>query len=48
MARHAVSSRMPDTPSDEALVAAYLDEADDQAFRQLVERYQNQIFGYIM
>lgn len=35
-------------PTDEELVTAYLEEGDERAFRQLVERYQDQIFGYIM
>lgn len=35
-------------PSDEELVTAYLEEGDEQAFRQLVERHENQIFGYLM
>jgi len=34
--------------TDEELVTAYLDEADEQAFRQLVERHQDRIFGYLM
>jgi RNA polymerase sigma-70 factor (ECF subfamily) len=35
-------------PTDEALVTAYLEEDDDQAFRRLVERHQDRIFGYLM
>jgi len=35
-------------PTDEELVTAYLEEDDDQAFRQLVERHQDRIFGYLM
>jgi RNA polymerase sigma-70 factor (ECF subfamily) len=35
-------------PSDEELVTAYLEEDDEQAFRQLVERHQDRIFGYLM
>ena len=35
-------------PTDEELVSAYLDESDEQAFRQLVERHQDRIFGYLM
>ncbi|RMH50837.1 MAG: sigma-70 family RNA polymerase sigma factor [Bacteroidetes bacterium] len=35
-------------PSDEELVAAYLDRGDQQAFRTLVERHQERIFGYLM
>ena len=35
-------------PSDEDLVTAYLDRGDEQAFRQLVERHQDRIFGYLM
>ncbi len=33
---------------DEALVAAYLDEDDQDAFRKLVERHQERVFGYLM
>ncbi len=35
-------------PSDEDLVTAYLERDDEQAFRQLVERHQDRIFGYLM
>ncbi len=35
-------------PTDEELVSAYLDESDEQAFRRLVERHQDRIFGYLM
>jgi RNA polymerase sigma-70 factor (ECF subfamily) len=35
-------------PSDEDLVTAYLERGDEQAFRQLVERHQDRIFGYLM
>ncbi|MFB6099060.1 MAG: RNA polymerase sigma factor [Salinibacter sp.] len=35
-------------PTDEELVTAYLEEGDDQAFRRLVERHQDRIFGYLM
>ncbi len=35
-------------PTDEELVSAYLDESDEQAFRCLVERHQDRIFGYLM
>lgn len=35
-------------PSDEELVAAYLDRGDQRAFRTLVERHQERIFGYLM
>lgn len=35
-------------PTDEELVTAYLEEGDEQAFRQLVERHQDRIFGYLM
>jgi len=34
--------------SDEQLVTAYLERGDQQAFRVLVERYQEQIFGYLL
>lgn len=35
-------------PTDEALVAAYIDEDDQEAFRQLIERHQERVFGYLM
>lgn len=35
-------------PSDEELVTTYLEEGDENAFRQLVERHQDRIFGYLM
>lgn len=35
-------------PTDEALVAAYLDRGDQAAFRLLVERHQERIFGYLL
>jgi len=35
-------------PSDEALVTAYLEEGDQQAFRTLVNRHESQIFGFLM
>lgn len=35
-------------PTDEELVTAYLEEEDEEAFRTLVERHQEQIFGYLM
>jgi len=35
-------------PTDEELVTAYLEDDDDQAFRRLVERHQDRIFGYLM
>lgn len=34
--------------TDEALVTAYLDLGDQAAFRTLVERHQERIFGYLM
>ena len=34
--------------TDNELVSAYLDEGDEQAFRTLVERHQEQIFGVLM
>ena len=34
--------------SDEDLVAAYLERGDQQAFRVLVERHQERIFGYLV
>jgi RNA polymerase sigma-70 factor (ECF subfamily) len=36
------------SPSDEELVTAYLEQGDETAFRQLVERHQDRIFGYLM
>lgn len=33
---------------DEQLVAAYLDHGDQRAFRVLVERHQERIFGYLL
>ena len=35
-------------PTDEELVTAYLDDGDETAFRRLVERHQDRIFGYLM
>lgn len=35
-------------PTDEELVTAYLEEGDEEVFRQLVERHQDRIFGYLM
>lgn len=35
-------------PTDEVLVEAYLASGDEQAFRTLIERRKDQIFGYIM
>ena len=35
-------------PTDEELVTAYLEDDDEKAFRQLVERHQDRIFGYLM
>lgn len=35
-------------PPDEQLVAAYLDRNDQRAFRTLVERHQERIFGYLL
>jgi len=35
-------------PSDESLVTAYLEDGDERAFRQLVERHQERVFGYLM
>lgn len=34
--------------SDEALVAAYLQQSDQRAFQILVERHQERIFGYLL
>lgn len=35
-------------PTDEDLITAYLEEDDQDAFRTLVERHQDQVFGYLM
>lgn len=35
-------------PSDDTLVAAYLQRGDQRAFRALVERHQERIFGYLL
>jgi RNA polymerase sigma-70 factor (ECF subfamily) len=35
-------------PTDDELVSAYLEKGDEQAFRQLVERHQDRIFGYLV
>lgn len=35
-------------PTDEALVAAYIEKDDQQAFRRLVERHQERVFGFLM
>lgn len=35
-------------PSDEELVADYMERGDQLAFRRLVERHQERIFGYLM
>lgn len=35
-------------PSDEELITAYLEDGDQAAFRTLVQRHQEQIFGYLM
>lgn len=35
-------------PTDEALVTAYLAHGDQQAFRLLVERHQERLFGYLL
>lgn len=35
-------------PTDDQLVAAYLERGDAQAFRQLVERHQERIYGYLL
>ena len=35
-------------PSDEALVAAYIDENDQEAFSLLIERYQERVFGFLL
>ena len=35
-------------PSDEQLVAAYLERGDQDAFRMLVERHQERIFSYLL
>ena len=35
-------------PSDEQLITAYLEDGDQAAFRNLVERHQERIYGYLM
>lgn len=35
-------------PTDDQLVAAYLERGDTQAFRRLVERHQERIYGYLL
>lgn len=35
-------------PSDEALVAAYAERGDESAFRTLVERHQERVYGYVL
>lgn len=35
-------------PTDEALVAAYIEDGDQHAFRRLVERHQDRVFGYLV
>lgn len=35
-------------PSDESLVAAYVERGDETAFRKLVDRHQERVFGYLM
>jgi RNA polymerase sigma-70 factor (ECF subfamily) len=34
--------------TDEALAVAYIEKDDQEAFRQLVERHKERIFGYVM
>lgn len=34
-------------PTDEDLVAAYVERGDDKAFRTLVERHQERVYGYL-
>ncbi|TDI69722.1 MAG: sigma-70 family RNA polymerase sigma factor [Bacteroidetes bacterium] len=34
-------------PSDEELVSAYVDQGDERAFRMLVERHQERVFGFL-
>ena len=34
--------------TDETLAVAYIEKDDQEAFRQLVERHQERIFGYVM
>ncbi len=35
-------------PTDEALAGAYVDDDDQEAFRRLIERHQDRVFGYLM
>jgi RNA polymerase sigma-70 factor (ECF subfamily) len=49
----AFTSRVEDrfdrtSASDEALVSAYVDAGDESAFRVLVERHQERVFGFLL
>ena len=35
-------------PTDESLVAAYVERGDESAFGKLVDRHQERVFGYLM
>lgn len=35
-------------PTDEALAAAYIERDDQEAFRTLVDRHQERVFGYLL
>lgn len=35
-------------PSDEDLVSAYIEQGDERAFRLLVERHQERVYGYLI
>lgn len=35
-------------PADEELISSYVESGDEQAFRMLVERHQERVFGYLM
>lgn len=44
---HARAHRMTNLP-DEDLVAAYLEQGDERAFRTLIERHQERIYGFLV
>lgn len=35
-------------PTDDSLVSAYVDHGDERAFRMLVERHQERVFGFLL
>ncbi len=36
------------TPTDESLISAYVENGDERAFRMLVERHQERVFGFLL